>query len=147
MDVLLFSEEAHTDDVWPLGFTGSTRPRDLQERCQQVAHFLLTVEASPQRGATVLVDGLDNVVGGALQAWPTRSLRLQQSPKAEAGGSATAAGAAAVAEPAAAGAEAAGWVVVADDREDSMAASLLEHDDHLLGPPAAIAAPVTTAPC
>lgn len=76
LDAVLWSREAHTDDVWPLGFPGTRVARSLEERQADATKLLEEHPKFLKEDALALVDTLENTVGEALKAWPTRVLTL-----------------------------------------------------------------------
>jgi hypothetical protein len=72
--LVIFTSEAHTDDVWPLGFTNSKRPTTIAERLFEVNEFL---KSHPLPETTkVLVDNMDNDMAESFYAWPHRTLHI-----------------------------------------------------------------------
>lgn len=79
MDILILTEEAHTDDVWPLGFPGSRRPHTTEERIGEANVFIRALPAAIQnRLPLIFAEPVENVVGSVVSAWPMRSLVIEK---------------------------------------------------------------------
>lgn len=76
-NAVVWSREAHTDDVWPFGFPGTRVARTLRERVADARRLLRDHPDWLPTTAVALCDTLDNAVGEALRAWPTRLLTLR----------------------------------------------------------------------
>ena len=74
---MVFTSEAHTDDVWPLGFTDSKRPTTIEERLAEVNEFL---KSHPLPSTTkIIVDNMNNDLAEAFFAWPHRTLHIKDT--------------------------------------------------------------------
>lgn len=68
---MVYIQEAHAEDVWPIGVAGQPRllaPRSTAERLEVALRF----RAQSCWGGAMLVDGTDNSFESAFAAWPFR---------------------------------------------------------------------------
>ena len=67
--IFVYIQEAHADDVWPLGF-GVRNPKSIEERIMNCTTLLDKFPAFRERLDGIFVDNMNNDFNNATGVWP-----------------------------------------------------------------------------